>query len=187
MRNAALSHDNIPQWRCIILERIIIIGNAGAGKSTFAKALAKKLALPLVHLDQLYWTGSWETIPRDKFDLLLQKELEKPRWIIDGNFNRTIPHRLQYCDTVFYLDMPTITCLWGITKRILANYGKVRQDMGGSCTERFDRQKLALYKNVITFNRSHRKMYRQLLSEAQNISVITFRNRKQIKKYLNSI
>ncbi len=169
------------------MDRILIIGNAGAGKSTFAKALAQKLGLPLVHLDQLYWTGNWENISREEFDALLQKELENPRWIIDGNFNRTIPHRMQYCDTVFYLDMPTATCLWGITKRIITNYGKVRQDMGGNCTERFNQQKLALYKNVVTFNRSHRKTYRQLLSETQNITVITFKSRKQIKKYLNSI
>ena len=81
------------------MKRILIIGNAGAGKSTFAKALSQKLGLPLVHLDQLFWYGDWQTVERSEFDRQLQAELEKPQWIIDGNFSRTLPHRLQYCDT----------------------------------------------------------------------------------------
>ena len=118
------------------MQKILLIGNAGAGKTTFAKQLALKLHLPLVHLDNLYWCGDWDHLSRDEFDVILQSELEKPQWIIDGNFNRTIPYRLQYCDTVFYFDFPTITCLAGITKRTLTNLGKVRPDMGGNLRHR---------------------------------------------------
>ena len=124
------------------MERILIIGNAGSGKTTFAKQLASKLNLPVIHLDNIYWHGNWEHLTRDAFDAALQEQLNKPRWIIDGNFNRTIPHRLQYCDTVIFFDLPTIICLWGITRRIFANYGKTREDMGGNCREFFDAQKL---------------------------------------------
>ena len=139
------------------MERVLIIGNAGSGKTTFSRQLAAKYALPLVHLDKIYWCGNWEHLSRDAFDKCLQEELEKPRWIIDGNFNRTLPHRLQYCDTVFYFDFPTILCLWGITKRVFLNYGKTRDDMGGECPEYFDQRKLALYRAVMGFNRKHRK------------------------------
>ncbi|MEE0840408.1 MAG: AAA family ATPase [Acutalibacteraceae bacterium] len=103
------------------MKRILIIGNSGSGKTTFAKALAEKTQLPLIHLDKLFWCGEWEHLSRDEFDAILQKELEKPEWIIDGNFSRTIPHRLKYCDTVFYFDLPTITCLWGSTVRVVKN------------------------------------------------------------------
>ena len=163
------------------MRRILIIGNAGSGKSTFAKALAKKTGLPLVHLDQLYWNGHWEHVSREEFDILLQAELEKPQWIIDGNFDRTLPHRLQYCDHVFFFDIPTWLCLWGITKRLLTNYGKTRSDMGGCCPERFDKNKISLYKNVFSFNRQHRKDYYKLL---ENSNVTVFRSRKQIRDFL---
>ena len=166
------------------MERILIIGNAGAGKSTFARLLAEKLTLPLVHLDRLFWCGDWEHITREEFDGVLQAELEKPRWIIDGNYNRTIPHRLQYCDTVFFFDMPTLTCLWGVTQRVFENYGKTRQDMGGSCPEYFDKQKWELYCNVLTFNRQHRKDYYRLLAQAEGKKIIIFRSRRQAMAYL---
>ncbi|MBP3479272.1 MAG: topology modulation protein [Oscillospiraceae bacterium] len=169
------------------MERVLIIGNAGSGKTTFSRQLAAKYALPLVHLDKIYWCGNWEHLSRDAFDKRLQEELEKPRWIIDGNFNRTLPHRLQYCDTVFYFDFPAVTCLAGITKRILTNYGKTRADMGGSCTEYFDKQKITLYRNVLTFNKQHRKDYCDLLSTAENKRIIIFKNRRQVHRFLKHI
>ncbi len=169
------------------MQRVLIIGNAGSGKSTFAKQLSKKLGLPLIHLDKLYWCGNWEHLSRDEFDTVLQAELEKPEWIIDGNFNRTIPHRLQYCDTVFFFDLPTVTCLSGITKRILSNYGRSRDDMGGNCIEHFDSQKLSLYRNVMTFNRQHRKAYYSLLSKAPHVRVIVFHSRRKAGEFLAHI
>lgn len=169
------------------MERVLIIGNAGSGKTTFAKQLAEKRCLPLVHLDKLYWRGNWEHLSRDEFDAALQTELEKPQWIIDGNFNRTLPHRLKYCDTVFFFDLPAIICVAGITKRILSNYGKSREDMGGNCTEYFDTQKISLYRNVLTFRKQHRKDYYALLSKTENINIIVFRNRQQAKTFLRSL
>ena len=169
------------------MQRILISGNAGSGKSTFARQLAQKLKLPLVHLDQIYWQDNWEHLSREEFDALLQAELEKPQWIIDGNFNRTIPHRLQYCDTVFFFDLPSLTCLHGITKRVLTHYGRTRNDMGGNCPEYFDKQKLSLYRNVLRFNKQHRKNYHALLSKTPQVNVIVFNSRKQAAAFLQQI
>ena len=169
------------------MQRILIIGNAGAGKSTFARALSLKFDLPLVHLDKLFWRGDWETVSRDEFDSLLQAALEKPQWIIDGNFSRTLPHRLTYCDTVFWLDMPTWLCLWGGFKRIVTNYGKVRPDMGGNCRERFDKQKPEFFKSILGYNKLHRKNYKALLAQQENVNVIIFRRRRDVKKYLQGL
>lgn len=169
------------------MKQILIIGNAGSGKTTFAKALAKKTHLPLIHLDKLFWCGEWEHLSRDDFDAVLQEELDKPEWIIDGNFSRTIPHRLKYCDTVFYFNLPTVTCLWGSTVRVIKNYGKTRDDMGGNCPEYFDKQKRELYKAIFTFNKKHRKKYRKLLEEQANKNIVIFKSRKQAYRYLNNL
>ena len=169
------------------MKRILIIGNAGAGKTTFANKLAINLNLPLIHLDKIYWRDDWQHLSREEFDCLLQEELDKPEWIIDGNFNRTIPHRIKYCDTIFFFDFNVLSCFWGITKRIIKNYGKTRADMGGMCIERFDSNKISLYRNVLRFNREHRKEYYNLLDKSNGVHVVIFKNRKQVRAYLQDV
>ena len=169
------------------MKRILIIGNAGSGKTTFAKKLSEKTGINLVHLDKMFWTGNWECVERNKFDEALQNELEKPEWIIDGNFNRTLTHRLKYCDTVFYFDIPTIICLWGVTKRVIKSYGKTRDDMGGNCPEYFDKQKIELYSSVMSFKKQHSKKYREILSQSDNVDVVIFKSRRKAKKFLRKL
>jgi adenylate kinase family enzyme len=41
------------------MERIAVIGNAGGGKSTLARALASRRRLPYVEIDALLWRGGW--------------------------------------------------------------------------------------------------------------------------------
>lgn len=163
------------------MKRILIIGNSGAGKSTFAVKLAKKLNLPLIHLDKIRHTGNWQTVSKEEFNRILQTELEKPEWIIDGNYRRTIPHRLKYCDTVFYLDFPAITCLYGVFTRLIKYRGKTRPDMGGNCPERFDWE---FTKYVINYNKNYRKENYEMFNNADGVELIVFKSRKDIKKYL---
>lgn len=166
------------------MERILIIGCGGAGKSTLARQLGEKLNIPVVHLDQLFWKPGWVERSDEEFDVILEHELEKPKWIMDGNFNRTMPKRLEKCDTVIYLDFSRFACLRGVAKRVLTNYGKVRPDMGEGCPERFD---LDFLKWVWNFNKNKRESYYRLLNEAEEIETIALKNRRQVKKFLKSL
>ena len=120
------------------MKRVLVIGGNGSGKTTFSKKLAEKTGLPLVHLDKILWRGNWEYLSREEFYPLLDAELQKEEWIIDGNYEYTLERRLRFCDTVFYFDFPTAACLFGVTERVIKNYGKTRDDMGGNCPDRFD-------------------------------------------------
>lgn len=120
------------------MRKVMIIGCPGSGKTTLARKLSSKLNLPLVHLDVLNFGGHWQTVSTEEFDALLLQEVQKEAWIIDGNYHRTIPLRLEHCDTVIYLDYSRMTCLFDVIKRVLKGYGQSRPDMGGNCPERFD-------------------------------------------------
>lgn len=166
------------------MDRILVIGGNGSGKTTFSRQLAEKTGLPLLHLDRLYWRGNWDHTTDEEFDTLLLPELEKPRWIIDGNYRRTLPLRLTYCDTVVCFDFPRYKCLWGVITRILKNYGTCRSDMGGNCPDRFD---LAFLRDVWQFNRVQRPVYHTLLSTAEDITVHTFHRRQDAWRWLDTL
>lgn len=106
-------------------QKIIIIGSPGAGKSTFARKLRDITGLPLHYLDLIWHKPDRTTIPREEFDAKLEEILASERWIIDGNYQRTIERRLQACDTLFLLDYPVEQCLEGAQERV----GRKREEM----------------------------------------------------------
>ncbi len=107
------------------MNKIIVIGCPGAGKSTFARQLREKTQLPLFYLDMIWHRADKTTDSREQFDFGLIDIMKQDQWIIDGNYIRTLPIRLQKCDTVFLLDYPLDVCIAGVESRI----GKSRVDM----------------------------------------------------------
>ena len=163
------------------MERILIIGCSGSGKSTLSVALGEKLGLPVVHLDQLWWTGDWENVTREEFDARLKDSLEQPKWIIDGNYSRTIPMRLPKCDTIIYLDFNRWECLLGMFQRVTRWYGKQRPDMGGECRERFDPE---FVRWIWNFNEQNRVRNYTWISKTKHAKAIILKNRKEVKQFL---
>ena len=166
------------------MERIMIIGCGGSGKSTLARQLGEKTGLPVVHLDKLFWHPGWVESTKDEIDAKILEEMQKPQWILDGNYNRTLPKRLECCDTVIYLDFSRFACLMGVVKRVLTTYGTVRPDMAEGCPERFDWEFLQW---VWNFNRKHREKYDRMLNETDGIEKIVLKNRRAVKRFLKEV
>ena len=111
--------------------KIIVIGCPGSGKTTFAEKLRDKTGLPLYYLDAIWHKPDRTHISRDEFDLRLGEIFALNKWIIDGNYSRTLERRLAECDTVVLFDLPTEVCIEGATARL----GKGRYDMPWIDTE----------------------------------------------------
>ncbi len=166
------------------IKRVMIIGCGGSGKSTLSRILSEKTNLPVVHLDRLFWREGWVNIPREEFNILLREELKNDKWIIDGNYDRTLQERLKRCDTVIYLDYPRRTCIFGVLKRVMINYKKVRPDMAEGCPEKID---LEFMKWIWNFNKEHRDKFYKILKEEKEKNIYIFRNRRECNEFLNTL
>lgn len=166
------------------MKRILIIGSNGAGKSTFSFALAEKLNLPLIHIDQIYWHGNWEVTPPEVFQERLLQETQKDEWIIEGNNIQSLNQRLKYADTVFWFEFSPILCIKDIIRREIKYCGKARPDMPKECISKFQ---LSFLKYAWNFNKTYRERITKSLSEATHVNVVRFTNRRQVKKYLKKV
>jgi adenylate kinase family enzyme len=120
------------------MEKVIIIGCGGAGKSTLARKLGELLDIEVYHLDALYWKPGWVMTAKDKWETLIKQVIEKESWIMDGNYGGTMEIRAQAADTIIFLDYSTPRCLYGIFKRRIMYHGRTRPDMNEGCPERLD-------------------------------------------------
>jgi adenylate kinase family enzyme len=120
------------------MEKIMIIGNGGAGKSTLARKLGVVLAKEVYHLDALFWKPGWEMTASDEWKAILTEIMAKDSWIMDGNYGSTIELRARAADTIIFLDYSTSRCLYGIFKRRVMYHKKSRPDMNKGCEEKLD-------------------------------------------------
>ncbi|WP_080874514.1 hypothetical protein [Oceanobacillus timonensis] len=109
--------------KCLV-NRIIVIGCPGAGKSTLSAQIAQIRNIPLVHLDNIQWIDDDTTVSQTDFDAKLKEEIQKKEWIMDGNYARTLALRMGRADVVIWLDFPRSVCFYRILKRYVKNKGK---------------------------------------------------------------
>ena len=158
------------------MKKIIVIGCPGSGKSTFSRALHKKIGIPLFHLDTMYWNADKTTVEKSVFLERLSAVLEKEEWIIDGNYASTMDMRMAECDTVIFLDYPLDVCLDGIRER----HGKPRSDMPWIETEE-DAEFIEFIKK---FNEQQRPQVLELFKKYSTKNIIVFASREQADLFL---
>jgi len=101
------------------MDRIMVIGLQGAGKSTFAHKLGQGLHRKVIHLDKEYYLFDWKKRFTKVEWVAFQKKLVKQKeWIIDGNYKSTLDIRLAEADTIIFFDFPKILCIYRIFKRL---------------------------------------------------------------------
>lgn len=170
------------------MNRIIVIGCGGAGKSTFSKNLHKYLKNhELIHLDTIYWKPNWVATPEDDWALIVEKLSEKDKWIIDGNHDSTLNIRLKRADTIIFLDKPRNVCMKNAVKRTLKGklLGIERDDITKGCNERFDP---AFYKFVWNYNKEFRPKYINMLDNfKKDKQVFILKNNKEVNFFLHEI
>ena len=158
------------------MKKIIIIGCPGSGKSTFARALHKKIGIPLYYLDMMYWNADKTVVEKSLFLERLSDVMKNEEWIIDGNYSSTMEMRMDACDTVIFLDYPPLVCLDGAKARV----GKKRDDMPW-IEDGEDEEFLGF---IRSFNREQRPKILSLIDKYSDKNILIFKNREEAENFI---
>lgn len=161
------------------MKKVIVLGCAGAGKSTFSEKLHAVTGLPLTHLDNVWWKADRTHITRDEFDVQLAKLLRQEAWILDGDYSRTYEPRFAACDTVFFLDFDKNTCMAGIRARL----GKPRPDIPWS-ESTLDPMLVAQVEQYRTEERPQVLAWMKRYAEKE---IVVFRSRAEADAYISRL
>lgn len=160
------------------MHRAVILGTSGAGKSTVARALGDAHRLPHVDLDDLA-TGTYPPITGAAFVSRVREVAERPDWIIDGDYQRTLGDLvLSRAEVAVWLDLPlrvSLARMWGRTSGRVRT-GALRVDFG-------------LVRWVTHEVRSHvwrRFTMRKRLAAHPNLRVVHLRSQQQVDAWLAS-
>lgn len=99
-----------------------------------ARQLGALLDLPVIHLDQHYWSPGWVPTPDDQWLVRQRALLDGDRWVVDGNYGGTLELRAELADTVVFLDLPRRVCVARALRRVRS---PILQAEG--CPQRMDR------------------------------------------------
>ena len=164
------------------MRKILVIGSGGSGKSTFAARLGARLNLEVLHLDKFYWQPGWVEPPKAEWSKTVEDLIKRDGWIMDGNYSGTLGVRLAAADTVIWLDMPRVLCLWRILKRRAKYRNIVRPDMGAGCPEQFS---LEFARWVWNYPRRSRPKVLALLKEhGAGKKIVRLRSHSEVEKFL---
>ncbi|MFA9557108.1 topology modulation protein [Evansella sp. AB-rgal1] len=168
------------------MNRIMVMGvSAGVGKSTFARRLGEALQLDVYHLDTLFWKPNWVEAPFEEFRAKQQEIVQNNQWVIDGNYNSTYDIRSQKADTIIYLELPLVICLYRVMKRRMINSGKTRPDMREGCEEKIDFKFLKFI--ITTYHRRKKVMrdrFKEFLKLDSNREVFILQSKEEIEQFL---
>ena len=101
------------------MQRIVVVGTSGSGKTTVAARIAEELGLLHIELDSIHWLPNWTELPDEEFRTQVAEKIRVDRWVADGNYKPVRDLLWRSADTLVWLDLPFRVVFWRVMKRTI--------------------------------------------------------------------
>lgn len=177
------------------MNRIVVVGSSGSGKTSTARTVALKLEIPHLELDSVYHQPDWEPLPDEEFQARVADFALQPRWVIDGNYTS---HGIQdllwpVADTLVWVDPPKPVVMARVIRRTLRRSITREELWNGNREPITNFVSLDPEKNVVVWAWTRfdhvREKYEQRLAEpgAVHLKVYRLRTSDEARRFLDSI
>ncbi len=153
------------------INKIVVLGNGGSGKSYFSRKLSQVLHLDVIHLDRYYWNLD-KSSSADRWAQIHKTLIQKPNWIIEGTQLNCLQERIDAADLVIWLDTNIVICIF----RLFAKHFFSQK------TKQNDGYPRRLFKNIkwaIKWRVQYKTVIQTLLSSSKK-KIIILKNKKDI-------
>jgi adenylate kinase family enzyme len=148
--------------------------------------LGERLGLEVLHLDRFYWRAGWVETPKEEWAHKVEGLVAREAWVMDGNYSGTLGRRLEACDTVVFIDLPRLVCVWRVLKRLWTSRWRGRPDMAEGCGDKFSPKFL---KWVWDYPERSRPKVLAMLDDARRAgkNVVRLRSDAEVERFLEGL
>ncbi|MBY0281245.1 MAG: adenylate kinase [Alphaproteobacteria bacterium] len=171
-------------------QKIIIVGTSGSGKSTLGREISKKLKIPNIELDTVFWQPNWHQTPIETFVRKVDHLTEQKAWVIDGNYSKVRHIIFSKGDTLIWLDYPFYLVFYRAFKRSMSRIFKKEKLWGTNyetLTRFFSKNSILVW--VLQTHWRRKKTYNKIIAEGEypHLHVIRLKSPKETKEFLKSL
>ena len=113
------------------MNKILIFGNSGSGKSWLSGELSKRTKLLEVNLDSVFWLpgGYSEKRSQEAIDQRINEIKSNDNWVVEGVFGNLIEKFIPTASEIMFLDLPWNECNMNLINRGSESSKQLNQDL----------------------------------------------------------
>lgn len=169
------------------MNRMNVVGTSCSGKTTLARTMGRRLALPHIELDALFWGPRWTPVPDVEFRHRVSEAVAGERWVIDGGYSTIRALIWERADTIVWLDypMPLVLARWA--RRTVVRIRSRREFWPGTGNRESLRNALradGLLWWILRTHHRRRRTMRQAMRSRSDLRWIRLRSPSETERWL---